>query len=485
MLMAHSCIRHVVTQKMFTTTLLSAVHFLAFCLPVSADETESVDLTKLPAAVDHEVDFDKDIKPILENSCYSCHGPDAQEAGLRLDGKKKALAGSDSGLVIVPGNLEKSLLLHRVAGLDEELGRMPPEDADEALPEDQIALLRTWIDQGAKWPDDAAEERTTSDLWSLKPIERPAVPAVNNLQWVRNPIDAFILSKLEQESVEPSPEADRAALLRRVYLDLIGLPPKPDEVVAFLADKSANAYERVVDRLLDSPHYGERWGRHWLDVARYADSDGYEKDLIRPFAWRYRDWVIEALNRDMPFDIFTIQQLAGDLLSSKDREFDQTALVATGFHRNTLLNLEGGVDPEEDRVKRTIDRTNTTGTVWLGLTVGCANCHTHKYDPITQREYFQFYAFFNNLKEVNIPVDPEASEVEQPDLTPEEMLPEQPQSPPLVAQVGGADADEKPQSDDRALENKLKRRLGRKRLPLRSLRRKSNFLKPSVAWPLR
>ena len=234
---------------------------------------------------------------------------------------------------------------------------------------------------------------------------RPDIPKVSNPKWVRNPIDAFILAKLEKEQVTPSPEADRLTLIRRVYLDLLGLPPSEEEIQAYLTDRQPDAYEQMVDRALESPHYGERWGRYWLDLARYADTDGFEEDRGRPFAWRYRDWVIDALNRDLPFDAFTVQQLAGDLLAPGDPEYDKAARIATGFHRNTMLNLEGGADREEDRVKRTIDRTNTTGTVWLGLTVGCANCHTHKYDPISQREYFQLYAFYNSLDEVDISVN--------------------------------------------------------------------------------
>jgi hypothetical protein len=219
---------------------------------------------------------------------------------------------------------------------------------------------------------------------------------------------------------------------------LIGLPPTPEEVAAFLSDQQPGAYERVVDRLLESPHYGERWGRHWLDTARYADSDGYEKDLGRPFAWRYRDWVINAVNSDMPFNVFTVQQIAGDLLDKNDVEYDAAALIGTGIHRNTLLNKEGGVDPEEDRVKRTIDRTNTLGTVWLGLSVGCANCHTHKYDPITQQEYFQLYAYFNNIEEVDATMSADAmAMLELPDLTPREELP---------GDRADADDNDKPQS---------------------------------------
>jgi hypothetical protein len=366
-------------------------------------ETREVRINKLPPAATTTVDFAKHIRPLFATACYKCHGPDKQEAGLRLDSRRKSLAGADSGPVIVPGKSAQSRLIHLVAGLDEEIGRMPPEDASDPLAADQIGLLRAWIDQGAKWPDAEVGDDGTprSDFWSFQPIQRPEPPAVAQGEWVRNSIDAFILAKLEQENVLPSPEADRITLLRRVYIDLIGLPPAPRDVDKFLADNRADAYERVVDQILESPHYGERWGRHWLDAARYADSDGFEQDRGRPFAWRYRDWVINAVNADMPFDVFTVQQLAGDLLTKSDAEYDAAAPIATGFHRNTLLNREGGIDPEEDRVKRTIDRTNTLGTVWLGLSVGCANCHAHKYDPITQREYFGLYAFFNNLDEVD------------------------------------------------------------------------------------
>jgi hypothetical protein len=355
------------------------------------------------------VDFVTDIRPLFEQHCFECHGAETQEAGLRLDSRKNALAGADNGPVIVPKRSAGSRLIQLVAGLDTEVGRMPPEDAGEPLTPQQIAILRAWIDQGAEWPDSAAGESTPasgSEHWSLQAIACPNPPAVANESWIRNDIDRFVLATLEREKVTPSPEADRHTLLRRAYLDLIGLPPTPAEVEAFLSDSNPDAFERAVDRLLESPHYGERWGRHWLDAAHYADSDGYEKDRGRPFAWRYRDWVIQALNADMPFDVFTVQQLAGDLLTSADPEFDPSARVATGFLRNTLINTEGGIDPEEDRVKRTIDRTNTLGTIWLGLTVGCANCHSHKYDPISQREYFGLYAFFNSLREVDLPVSP-------------------------------------------------------------------------------
>ncbi len=362
----------------------------------------------LPEPVKRKVDFVKDIRPIFVRSCYSCHGPEEQEGGLRLDRRKDALAGGDSGPAILPHKSAQSRLILVVAGLDEELGQMPPEGEGTPLAKEEIALLRAWIDQGAPQPQEADQKRRESKHWAFRPIVRPEVPQVKNSAWVRNPIDAFILARLEKEGIAPSPEADRYTLIRRVYLDLLGLPPSPEQIEQFVNDPRPDAYERMVDQALASPHYGERWGRHWLDLARYADSDGYEKDRPRPWAWRYREWVIRALNADMPFDQFTIEQLAGDLLPNPTIE----QLVATGFHRNTLTNREGGVDREEDRVKQTVDRTNTTGTVWLGLTIECGQCHSHKYDPITQREYYQLYAFFNNLEERDIPapLDPKVEE---------------------------------------------------------------------------
>jgi hypothetical protein len=372
-------------------------------------EEKPLAIETLPPAATRHVDFAADVQPLFAQHCYECHGAETQEAGLRLDVRKKALAGADNGPVIVPKQSTGSRLIHLVAGLDAEVGRMPPEVAGEPLTPEQIGLLRAWIDQGAEWPDSASGEdgpALGAEHWSFQPIARPNPPSVQNESWVRNDIDRFVLAKLEQEKVAPSAEADRNALLRRAYLDLIGLPPTPAEIEAFLADTNSDVFERAVDRLLESPHYGERWGRHWLDAVHYADSDGYEKDRGRPFAWRYRDWVINAINADMPYNVFTVQQLAGDLLTSADPEYDPAAHIATGYLRNTLINTEGGIDPEEDRVKRTIDRTNTLGAIWLGLTVGCANCHSHKYDPINQREYFGLYAFFNSLREVDPPVSP-------------------------------------------------------------------------------
>jgi hypothetical protein len=351
----------------------------------------------LPTPAPGPVDFERDVRPLFAERCYTCHGGEKQKGGLRLDRKAEALAGGDSGKVIVPGQSAESLLIKNVAGLDPD-NIMPPKGKGEPLTKTQIALLRAWIDAGAPWPAEALTA-AKSTHWSFQRPNRPGLPQIKNRGWIRNPIDHFILARLESEGIGPSPEADRATLIRRVSLDLIGLPPKPEEVDAFVHDANPEAYEAVVDKLLSSPHFGERWGRHWLDLARYADSDGYEKDGIRPYAYLYRDWVIKAINDDLPFDQFTIEQLAGDLIP--DATLEQKK--ATGFHRQTHTNKEGGVDQEEFRCKATVDRVNTTATVWLGLTVGCAECHTHKYDPITQREFYQLYAFFNNVNEKDLP----------------------------------------------------------------------------------
>ena len=345
-----------------------------------------------------KIDFQKDIQPILKMRCYSCHGHEEQESGLRLDTKRRAMDGGDGGKVIIPGKAKQSRIVQMVSGLDKETGIMPPEGEGAPLTEQQVAKLTLWIDQGATWPDSADVATTQSKHWSFQPIIRPKVPMVANQKWVRNPIDAFVLRRLEKEQIIPSTEADRATLVRRVHLDLIGLPPTPKEVNDFLVDERPDAYELLIEGVLKSKHFGERWARHWLDLARYADSDGYEKDRPRPHAWRYREWVINALNNDMPFDQFTIEQIAGDMLG--DATVEQR--VASGFHRNTLHNTEGGTDQEEDRVKKTVDRTNTMATIWLGLSLGCAQCHSHKYDPITQREYYSMYAFFNNINETDI-----------------------------------------------------------------------------------
>lgn len=340
------------------------------------------------------IDFSRDIEPLLSKRCWDCHGSGKQKGGLRLDHRQGLLLGGDSGAAIVEGKGVESRLIRRVSGAAGEEKRMPPKG--DSLTSAEITLLQTWIDSGAEFPDRKEVEPTRSEHWAFQPIRRVDPPAIENGAFVRNPIDQFILGRLEQEGLTPSAEADRHTLIRRAYFDLIGLPPSIEAVDAFVNDRSPEAFKRVVDSLLDNPHYGERWGRHWLDQARFADSHGYTFDNPRTM-WPYRDWVIKALNDDMPFDRFTIEQIAGDLLPKPT--VDQ--LVATGFHRNTLIAQEGGTDNEQFRVESVVDRANTTGAVWLGLTVGCAQCHTHKFDPITQREYYQLYAFFNTTEDVN------------------------------------------------------------------------------------
>ncbi|WP_235963871.1 DUF1553 domain-containing protein [Tautonia rosea] len=342
------------------------------------------------AEEERSIDFATEIRPILSDTCVRCHGPDASQraAGLRLDTPEGALADLGGYAAIVPGSPEESELFLRIT---EDMAdfRMPPPDSGKSLSDAQVELIRQWIAQGAPW----------EDHWAFTPPLRPELPAVKESSWVRNPIDAFILAPLEQDGIAPSTEADRATLIRRASLDVTGLPPTPEDVQAFLADDRPDAYEHLIDRLLASPHYGERWGRRWLDNARYADSNGYSIDAPREI-WLYRDWVIDSLNRDLPFDEFTIDQIAGDL--RPDASMPQ--LVATGFHRNTPINQEGGIDREQFRIESVIDRVNTTGSVWLGLTIGCAQCHDHKYDPISQQDYFQFFAFLNTVDEPTIPV---------------------------------------------------------------------------------
>ena len=344
------------------------------------------------------VEFSRDIAPILQQRCVACHGAALQQSGLRLDDGAAALKGGYSGPVIVPGDSGASRLFRLAAGLDPELA-MPP--VGERLGRQEIELLRAWIDRGAAWPSGPAPADGPSgnaDHWAFRPVVKPAPPAVRRDAWARSPVDRFVLRRLEEEGIEPSGPAGPGTLIRRVSLDLTGLPPSPRAVEAFVSDPSAEAYEAFVDGLLESPHYGERWAVQWLDLARYADSDGYEKDSVRPYAWRWRQWVIEALNEDMPFDRFTIEQIAGDTLPGASAD----ERVATGFLRNGLKNREGGVKIEQFRFEETVDRTNTIGTVWLGLTVGCAQCHDHKYDPISQADYYRLFAFMNAIDEAEI-----------------------------------------------------------------------------------
>jgi hypothetical protein len=342
-----------------------------------------------------EPDFAKEILPLLEARCLGCHGLQQQMSGLRLDSRESALKGGKSGPAIVPGKGAESLLYRKVTGAAEG---SPMPLSGEKLTAPQLEAIRSWIDRGATWTAALTEARAAKKHWAYVPPARPTLPEVKERSWVRNPIDAFVLERLEREGLKPSPEASKETLIRRVSLDLVGLPPSPREVEDFLADARPDAYERVVDRLLASPRYGERWARPWLDLARYADTGGYIHDRPRSM-WPYRDWVIRALNADLPFDRFTIEQIAGDLLPNAT--MDQK--IATGFHRNTMINTEGGVDPEEYRVAAILDRVDTTATVWLGSTLGCAQCHDHKFNPFTQEEYYRFFAFFNGTEEENNP----------------------------------------------------------------------------------
>ncbi len=346
------------------------------------------------------VNFESQVEPILRKHCISCHGPSIQTNGLRLDQRDAALRGGYSGRAILPHDSAGSPLVHRVSSGRDGF-RMPP--AEPRLTGREIDILTAWIDHGAPWTalegtEETRQSPAADSHWSFRKIRRPEPPGVEHSDWVRNPIDQFILAKLESEGVAGSSEADASTLVRRLSLDLVGLPPSVEEAGAFLDDSAPEAYERLVDRLLDSRHYGEKWARHWLDLARYADSDGYTQDLARPFAWRWRHWVIQALNDDMPFDDFTTLQLAADLLENPTPD----QLAATGMHRNTLRNREGGTIYEQSRFEETADRANTVATVWLGLTVECAQCHDHKYDPITQKDFYSLYAFFDNVRDVHI-----------------------------------------------------------------------------------
>lgn len=353
------------------------------------------------------VDFSAQILPILSAHCVRCHGPKVQKGGLRLDSKSLVIRGGDSGKSVLPEQPGSSPLLIRLTTEDAEQ-RMPL--GKPALSHDQIDLVRRWIKAGAPGNDSGKIARNGSDHWAFQPVKNPRPVIIEPNSWVRNPIDAFVLSRLRKEGIAPAPEADRHTLLRRLFLDLVGLPPTPRQVADFVADQRPDAYERVVDLLLASPHFGEQFGNHWLDLARYGDSDGFEQDGQRPSAYRWRDWVIQAINSDMPFDRFTIEQLAGDLLPKAT----PAQLLATGFHRNTPTNREGGIDKEEARLQAIVERVGTTGTVWLGLTVGCAECHAHKFDPLSQAEFYQLYAFFNDqVDEADLPLPPTEADLLQ------------------------------------------------------------------------
>jgi uncharacterized protein DUF1553/uncharacterized protein DUF1549/cytochrome c len=341
--------------------------------------------------------FEEKVRPLLHSQCLTCHSHEKKTSGLSLETREEILTGGNRGPAAEPGKPDHSRLVHVLTFTGDV--KMPPTGQ---LKPDEIAVIRRWVEAGLPWPDDRttrAAYQTPSTHWSFQPPKMSAEPVVKDKMWPRNSIDRFVLARLEKEGLRPSPEADKATLIRRLSLDLLGLPPAPADVDAFLSDKRLDAYERLVERLLASPHYGERWARHWLDVARYADTNGFGFDRARVM-WRYRDWVIRALNQDMPFDQFVIEQLAGDLLPNAT--LDQK--IATGFHRNTMINEEGGVDQEQYRIEAVFDRVKTTGAAFLGLTTGCAQCHDHKYDPISQREFYQLFAFFNNQDEPSLQI---------------------------------------------------------------------------------
>jgi mono/diheme cytochrome c family protein len=336
--------------------------------------------------------YESKVRPILRANCLACHNDRNPSSGLSLEAREAILQGGNRGPAVDLANAAASLLLQAVRKTGAL--KMPPAGQ---LSGEQVAVIEDWIAAGLPAPSAAARPRVQSSHWAFQPPRKAPLPEVAETE---HPIDRFLLDALRRVGLAPSPEADRRTLLRRVHLDLTGLPPAPEEIEAFLADTRPGAYERVVDRLLASPHYGERWARHWLDLARYADTDGYTIDAPRDI-WKYRDWVIQAINRDLPFDQFVIEQLAGDLLPNPSVE----QLIATGFHRNTPSNYEGGIDFEQYRVEAVADRVATTGAAFLGLTLGCARCHDHKYDPVSQREFYQLFAFFNNTDEVDKEAD--------------------------------------------------------------------------------
>ena len=345
-------------------------------------------LTTCTSAQDAEkrtIEFNRDIRPILSENCFVCHGPDdkLRKGDLRLDTAKGIYDDRGGYKIIDPKNPQKSELLRRILS-KEKFEHMPPAKSKKSLDNKEIALLQTWIKQGG----------TYQGHWAFLSAKRPKLPEVKNKQWVRNPIDQFVLRKLEAENIQPSPEADRITLIRRLSFDLTGLPPTPDEVSAFVKDKSEDAYEKLVDRLLKSPHFGERLALYWLDVVRYADTGGYHSDNHRD-VWLYRDWVINAFNENKPFDDFLTEQLAGDLLPNATDE----QRIASGFNRLLQTTEEGGAQPKEYSAKYQADRVRNTGSIFLGLTLGCAECHDHKFDPIKTRDFYEFAAFFADIQE--------------------------------------------------------------------------------------
>ncbi|RMF37207.1 MAG: DUF1549 domain-containing protein, partial [Planctomycetota bacterium] len=368
-----------VEARLQSLTALQVAWFVRWSLWVVLAAAPGRVQAQIPA-----IDFDRDIRPILSDKCFACHGPDEQQrqADLRLD-ERAGLFGDLGGYrAVVPGRPEESELLRRVLAEEDDL-RMPPPESKLAITADETAKLRAWIEQGAAW----------SGHWAYEPIVDPPLPP-GVTDWMRNGIDAFVAAAARQNGLEPQSEAPREQLIRRVTLDLTGVPPTPEEIDAFQRDTSPAAYEKLVDRLLSSPRYGQRMAWDWLEAGRYADTDGFQGDPTRTM-WPWRDWLVDALNRNMPFDEFTITMLAGDLFPEATPE----DVLATGFNRNHMFNGEGGRIPEETRVENVFDRTETVATVWLGLTFTCCRCHDHKYDPFTQKEYYRLFAFFNNTSE--------------------------------------------------------------------------------------
>ncbi|MFM8572143.1 MAG: PSD1 and planctomycete cytochrome C domain-containing protein [Pirellula sp.] len=356
---------------------------------------------------DDSVRQDHDAIRILVQRCVGCHGPEVQESGLRLDSLEMLTQGGDSGPAIDPSDSVQSLLVKRIQG--QEGPRMPPEG--ERLSADEVKQIIDWIDRGSNWPEDESAQKLAtaqSKHWAFQPIRNPEIPSVRQADWPRDQIDTFVLEKLEQAALSPAPDADRRTLIRRLSLDLLGLPPDDAQIAHFVEDRNPDAYEALVDRYLASPQFGERWARHWLDRTQYGETSGCVIDLHRPFAWRWRDWVVDAINRDLPFDRFTIEQIAGDLLPDSNTQ----TRVATGIFRNALTNHEAGIDLDLERVKTTVDRTSILGSTWLGLTIGCAECHSHKYDPISQQDYYRMYAFMDRVNDVEIDA-PSISEFHQ------------------------------------------------------------------------
>jgi hypothetical protein len=425
------------------------------------------------SGADKSIEFNRDVRPILSEYCLACHGFDAakREAGLRLDTRDGAIAELDSGTkAISPGKVEESELMRRILSEDHD-EVMPPGHSGKKLSDKQKATLKAWIEQGAEY----------QKHWAFLPPQPQPLPDLKSATDVAklSAIDRFVYSKLEQNQLQPSQPADAITLIRRVNLDLIGLPPTPEEVDAFVTESQKDAdaaFERLVDRLLQSPHYGERWGRWWLDQARYADSNGYSIDAPRQI-WKYRDWVVDSLNQGLPFDQFIVEQLAGDLLPNAT----ESQRVATGFHRNTQINQEGGIDVEQFRIDSVFDRVATTGSVFLGLTIGCAQCHDHKFDPISQKEYYQLFAFLNNQDEPNLTIYP--PELNAPKLIAEKKELEKTIQRTISKHAADVDAWEAALDDagKAALPGDIKKILGTQKAKRNANQKESLYL-ASVGW---